>query len=271
MQGQARPWLRLRPPSCCSAFVFSCLRVYNPWDCLYFGNMSSEQEMVHPCRLYLISPPAIELDAFADQLQQALAGGDVGAFQLRLKDTADAELFAASRRLLPLCRERGVAFIMNDRPDIAVEVGADGVHLGQDDLQHWPIENARQTMGPEGVIGVSCHDSSHLAMQAGEQDVDYIAFGAFFPTQSKSAEKQARFGTPSLDTVRWWYEYTVLPCVAIGGMTPYNCGPVVTAGADFIAAITAVWQHEQGPQTAVAEFNRAIKAALKHRKQAEAA
>jgi thiamine-phosphate pyrophosphorylase len=233
--------------------------------------MSSDQEFGHPCRLYLISPPAIELDAFEHSLKDALQGGDVGAFQLRLKDAADAEIFAAARRLLPICRAHQVAFIMNDRPDIAAEIGADGVHLGQDDLDTWPIDKARQTIGPEGVIGVSCHDSSHLAMQAGEQDVDYIAFGAFFPTQSKSPEALAKYGTPTLDMLRWWYEYTVLPCVAIGGMTPANCGPAVTAGADFIAAITAVWQHAQGPKQAVADFNRSIKLALKQRKPAEAA
>ncbi len=233
--------------------------------------MQTDTDLGYPCRLYLISPPSIELDAFAQQLRAAFAGGDVGAFQLRLKETADAEIYAAARALIPICREVGVAFILNDRADIAAEVGADGVHLGQGDLRAVSVANARAMMGPEAVIGVSCHDSSHLAMEAGEQGADYVAFGAFYPTQSKSPEKLAQYGVPKVDMLEWWYTYTVVPCVAIGGMTPDNCAPMVTAGADFIAAITAIWGHEAGPKAAVEAFNEAIRRALKERKPAEAA
>lgn len=233
--------------------------------------MPTESELGYPCRLYLISPPAITLDTFERDLAHALQGGDVGAFQLRLKESADAEIFAAARKLIPLCRAQDVAFILNDRPDIAAEVGADGVHLGQDDLAKWPIDSVRKLLPPDIVVGVSCHDSSHLAMNAGEQGADYVAFGAFHPTTSKSAEALAKYGTPTLDMLKWWYEYTVIPCVAIGGMTPQNCGPMVTAGADFIAAITAIWNHPKSPKHAVADFNKAIKAASKLRKPAEAA
>lgn len=231
----------------------------------------AEPELGHPCRLYLVSPPAFAPEAFEAQLRAALSGGDVGSFQLRLKDASDAEIFEAARRLLPICRERGVAFIINDRPDIAIETGADGAHLGQEDLDFWPLSKTRQLMGPDFVIGVSCHDSSHLAMEAGEEGADYVAFGAFHPTASKSPEKLARYGTPDVEMLRWWYHYTVLPCVAIGGMTPDNCGAAVTAGADFIAAITAVWDHPDGPATAVAAFNEAIKDGLKARPREEAA
>ncbi len=233
--------------------------------------MPPEPEHGHPCRLYLISPPQFELDAFEPQLRAAISGGDIGSFQLRLKDTPDAEIFAAARRLLPICREHEVAFIINDRPDIAMEVGADGAHLGQDDLDFWPISKTRQIMGADFVIGISCHDSSHLAMEAGEEGADYVAFGAFHPTKSKSPEKLAKYGTPELEMLEWWYHYTVLPCVAIGGMTPDNCRPMVAAGADFIAAITAIWEHTQGPAAAVAAFNAAIKDALKNRKNLDAA
>lgn len=233
--------------------------------------MNTEPELGHPCRLYLISPPQFELEAFEAQLREALSGGDVGSFQLRLKDEADAELFAAARRLLPICQEKNVAFIMNDRPDIAMEIGADGAHLGQEDLDFWPISKTRQIMGPDFVIGVSCHDSSHLAMEAGEEGADYVAFGAFHPTKSKTPEKLAKYGTPELEILQWWYQYTVLPCVAIGGMTPENCKPMVTAGADFIAAITAVWEHPNGPAQAVADFNDAIREAIKDRPKQEAA
>lgn len=233
--------------------------------------MQNSSDMSHPCRLYLVSPPSMDVDAFPAILRDALDGGDVGAFQLRLKDVPDAEIYAAARALIPLCRERAVAFILNDRPDIAAEVGADGVHLGQEDLEKWPVEKVQRLMGNDAVIGVSCHDSSHLAMKAGEEGADYVAFGAFFPTTSKSPEALAKYGTPTPETLEWWYQYTVVPCVAIGGILPQNCGPLVSAGADFVAVINGVWSHPKGPKAAVAEFNEAIKRALKLRKPAEAA
>lgn len=225
----------------------------------------------YPCRLYLISPPTIELDDFEKQLREAFSGGDVGAFQLRLKDTADADIYAAARRLLPICRDYEVAFIMNDRPDIVAELGLDGVHLGQDDLKQWSIKKTREMIGENAVIGVSCHASNHMAMEAGEQGADYVAFGAFYETQSKDPEKLKKYGVPTLDILSWWMDYAVLPSVAIGGMTPENCQPMVTAGADFIAVISAVWNHHSGPKQAVSEFNEAIRLALKKRPAPQAA
>ncbi len=211
--------------------------------------------MTEPCRLYLISPPAIDLPKFSEQLKLALSGGDVGAFQLRLKNIGDAEIVKACQVLLPICREKEVAFILNDRPDLAAQVGADGVHLGQDDGK---VKAARKIVGPDAVIGVSCHDSRHLAMVAGEEGADYVAFGAFYPTTSKSPEALAKYGVPKPDILEWWQTFMVLPCVAIGGITPSNCVPLVKAGADFIAVITAVWSHPKGPKAAVEEFNKAI-------------
>lgn len=223
--------------------------------------MTQEHE-AHGCRLYLISPPAIEVNAFARSLEEALAGGDVGAFQLRLKDADDAAIIRASEALIPLCRDAGVAFILNDRVDLAQQLDVDGVHIGQDDM---PLSEARRRLGADMVIGVTCHASGHMAMEAGDGGADYVAFGAFYPTTSKSLEKQEKYGRPDADLLRWWATYTILPCVAIGGMTPSNCVPLVTAGADFIAAITAVWSHEQGPKAAVAAFNEAIRAGMQAR------
>lgn len=210
------------------------------------------------CRLYLISPPAIDLPAFLPQVKEAFAGGDIGSFQLRLKGADDAQVIAAAREIIPICHAHGAAFILNDRPDLAVKCHADGVHLGQDDGS---VKNARSLVGNERVIGVSCHDSRHLAMVAGEQGADYVAFGAFYPTKSKSAENLARYGVPKPDILEWWQTYMLLPCVAIGGMTPANCAPLIKAGADFIAVITAVWEHPKGPKEAVAEFNKVIEKA----------
>ena len=210
------------------------------------------------CRLYLVSPPAIELASFTGQLTKALEGGDVACFQLRMKGASDAEILLAAEKLVPICQDRDVAFIMNDRPDLALSCGADGLHLGQSDMS---MKQARAMLGEAMQIGISCHDSMHLAMEAGEQGADYVAFGAFYPTQSKRPEELAKWGTPTLDMLTVWQTYTTVPSVAIGGITPQNCAPLVKAGADFIAAITAIWQHPKGPGEAVAEFNRAMAAA----------
>lgn len=214
------------------------------------------------CRLYLISPGKIALPAFADALEAALSAGDVGAFQLRLKDASDDEICEAVQVLKPIVHAHGVAFILNDRVDLVKELGVDGVHLGQDDM---PLGAARGLLGEDVAIGISCHDSSHFAMEAGEAGADYIAFGAYHPTQSKSPEKLAKYGTPAPDLLPWWSTYTTVPAVAIGGLTPENCGELVTQGADFIAAITAVWTHPEGPAVAVKAFNEAIKQGLKAR------
>ncbi len=211
------------------------------------------------CRLYLISPPTIDLPKFKDQLKDAFSGGDVGSFQLRLKDVSDADILKAAEALIPICHAHDAAFVLNDRPDLAVKCSADGVHLGQDDMS---LQDARAIVGDAMVIGVSCHDSRHLAMEAGEQGADYVAFGAFYPTQSKSPEALAKYGTPAADILSWWQEFMILPCVAIGGINPSNCEPLVRAGADFIAVITAVWSHAKSPGEAVKAFNEAIERAL---------
>lgn len=214
------------------------------------------------CRLYLVSPPKLSLPEFAQTLAVALAAGDVGAFQLRLKNASDDEIRAAVKALMPVAHEFGVAFMLNDRVDLAVELGVDGVHLGQEDT---PLAEARQRLGEDRAIGISCHDSTHLAMEAGEAGADYVAFGAFYATKSKEPEQLAKYGTPQKEILENWYSVATVPAVAIGGLTPQNAVDLVTAGADFIAAITAVWEHPQGPAQAVKEFNEAIKIGLSKR------
>lgn len=207
------------------------------------------------CRLYLITPPAIELASFAPKVKEAFSGGDVASLQLRLKGASDDDVLRAAEHLLPICREHGAAFIINDRPDLAAKADADGVHIGHED---GTIAKARAILGPDRIIGATCHDSKHLAMDAGEQGADYVAFGAFYPTTSKNPEYMKQWGTPAPDILAWWQEYMTLPVVAIGGITPANCAPLVKAGADFIAVIQAVWNHEKGPAKAVEAFNEAI-------------
>ncbi len=206
--------------------------------------------MPEKCRLYLITPPDIELATFANTLASALNGGDVACLQLRLKGAEDAAFRAAIETLMPICHERDVAFIVNDRPDLAAECGADGVHIGADDGEY---ETARELLGAEAAIGVSCYDSRHRAMEAGEAGADYVAFGAFYPTTSKTPRSRAE---PEI--LDWWRELTVVQSVAIGGITADNCAPLVKAGADFLAVIAAVWDHPEGAAAGVKAINDAI-------------
>ncbi len=197
------------------------------------------------CQLYLISPPAIDA-AFVDALRAALDGGPVAAFQLRLKGLDEQAIARAAAPLQALCAERDVAFIVNDSVALAKRLGADGVHLGQGDGD--PRE-ARQILGPAAQIGVTCHDSRHLAMDAGDAGADYVAFGAFYPTETKAV---AHYAEP--DVLRWWSSIMEIPCVAIGGITADNARPLVEAGADFLAVSGAVWNHPDGPGAGVAAF-----------------
>jgi thiamine-phosphate pyrophosphorylase len=201
------------------------------------------------CQLYLVSPARLGPD-FELSLASALEGGPVAAFQLRLKDTPDDEILRIAERLIPICKAKQVSFILNDRMDLAKASGADGVHLGQGDGD--PRE-ARALLGPGAQIGVTCHDSRHLAMEAGEAGADYVAFGAFFPTPTKEATHR-----PDPSILSWWSRLFELPCVAIGGVTPANGGDLVEAGADFLAVCSAVWGHPEGPAAAVAAFQRVL-------------
>lgn len=198
------------------------------------------------CRLYLISPPKLSAANFLGPLQEALAGGDVASFQLRLKDVSDDEIRRAADTLRPTVQAAGVAFILNDRPDLAAELGCDGVHVGQEDASY---AEARKAL-PKAIIGVTCHDSLHLAMDAAEAGADYVAFGAFFPTQTKEPKTRTE---PEI--LRAWSTATVVPCVAIGGITVANAPALVEAGADFLAVAAGVWEHSDGTRAAVAQFN----------------
>jgi thiamine-phosphate pyrophosphorylase len=203
-----------------------------------------------PCQLYIISPARIGPE-FADTLKAALDGGPVAAFQLRLKDLPDEEVLRAAERLIPICAEREAAFILNDRMDLAKACGADGVHLGQSDGD--PRE-ARRLLGPAAQIGRTCHDSRHLAMEAGEAGVDYVAFGAFHPTRT-----HATIYRPDPSILGWWSRLFEIPCVAIGGINPGNGRALVEAGADFLAVCSWIWEHEQGPSAAVRAFEDVLK------------
>lgn len=198
-----------------------------------------------PCQLYLISPPAIDAD-FTERLARALDAGAVAAFQLRLKGLDEHAIARAAEPLQRLCADREVAFIVNDSMALAKRLGADGVHLGQEDGDP---RDARALLGPSAQIGITCHDSRHLAMEAGEAGADYVAFGSFHPTTTKEVRHR-----PDLSILGWWSTLFELPCVAIGGITPTNARPLVEAGADFLAVCGAVWNKPDGEAAAVRAF-----------------
>jgi thiamine-phosphate pyrophosphorylase len=197
------------------------------------------------CQLYLVSPLDVAGD-FPQRLEQALRGGPVAAFQFRVKGIGQHEAAALAEPLQAICLAHDVAFIVNDDMALAKRLGADGVHLGQGDGD--PRE-ARALLGPGAQIGVTCHDSRHLAMEAGEAGADYVAFGAFFPSGTKES-----FHRPDPSILGWWSRLFEIPSVAIGGITAANGMPLVEAGADFLAVCGAIWGHERGPSAAVAEF-----------------
>ncbi len=208
--------------------------------------------MTTDCRLYLITPPQLpDLEAFAKTFEDVLKAGhgtpaEVACVQLRLKEVTDDEVVTAARKLLPIAHQYGAALLINDRPDLAKQAKADGVHVGQSDATY---AEAREILGDEASIGVTCHASSHLAMEAGEAGADYVAFGAFFDTQTKEVS-----ATALPDILTFWTDVTTVPCVAIGGITPENVGILVEAGADFIAVSGAIWNANAGPVAAITAF-----------------
>lgn len=200
-------------------------------------------------QLYLISPLDVG-GSFPERLERALSAGEVAAFQYRVKGLDQHEAARLAGPLQEICAAREVAFIVNDSIALAKRLKADGVHLGQKD---GTVKEAREVLGREAQIGVTCHASRHLAMEAGEAGADYVAFGAFFPTSTKVTEHRAE---PEI--LEWWSTLFEIPCVAIGGITPDNCRPLVEAGADFLAVSGAVWGGDE--VTAIRTFSEALKA-----------
>ena len=201
------------------------------------------------CQLYLLTPPDFGPggpEGFADTLAEALDAGPVACVQLRLKDVSDDEIRHAIDVLRPVAQSRDVAFILNDRPDLAAETGCDGVHVGQEDT---PYAEARRIVGPDAIVGVTCKASRHLAFEAAEAGADYVAFGAFFPSETKEVTTPA-----DTEILSFWQEAMTVPCVAIGGITVENCDVIIEAGADFLCVASGVWKYKDGPAAAVKAF-----------------
>ena len=203
------------------------------------------------CSLYLITPPRIDNPfEWVKTWEATLDAGEIACVQIRVKGLDDDAVARIVDVLRPPAQQRDIAVILNDRPALAFETGCDGVHIGQEDGSY---AAARAAIGPDGMIGVTCHDSRHLAMDAGEAGADYVAFGAFYPTATKEAPTQAE---PEL--LEWWSKLFTVPCIAIGGITVDNALPLVKAGADFLAVSSGVWDHPEGPVAAIAAFNRLL-------------
>lgn len=203
---------------------------------------------MNPCELYLLTPSFLDPLKFKPLLIEALEVGRVAAVQLRLKNVSDNEIRKAINILQPAVQDRNIAFILNDRPDLAKECGCDGAHI---DMKDTPIELARAQLGDDLQLGVSCYDSRDMAMKAGEKGADYITFG--FPSSSKDTDIRA-----SINLISWWSEIMEIPVVATGGITAENCKPFVKAGADFLSVIDAVWNHTEGPAQGVKSILKAI-------------
>jgi thiamine-phosphate pyrophosphorylase len=164
-------------------------------------------------------------------LEQALRGG-VDLVQLRLKDATDGEIVGVARRYRAVCASYGVPLILNDRPDLVAEAGADGVHVGQDDM---PVARARELVGPDRVIGLSTHSPAQIDAAAAEPQIDYIGVGPVHSTPTKP-------GRPAvgLDLVRYAAVNAATPFFAIGGIDAGNVAAVRAAGATGIAVVRAI-------------------------------
>ena len=201
-------------------------------------------------KLYLITPSKININKFSVSLDEVLKTSLVSCLQLRLKDVKDKDIIEAARILKPICSNYDVPFILNDRLDLVRELEVDGVHLGQEDAS---ISEARKLLGPNAIIGASCYNSKHQAMEAAEAGANYVAFGAFFDTKTKNPKTRAK-----INTIKDWVFISNVPCVAIGGINPSNCIELVSAGVDFLAVIGCIWNSNEDPKSAINKFKKII-------------
>ena len=215
-------------------------------------------EDMEGCQIYLITPPQIpEMKAFCQDLEKALSAAPVACLQIRLKEMNggpmdNSAIIQAAKAIKPICHEHGTLVLMNDNPELAKEVGADGVHIGQNDMDYFL---SRELLGGDAIIGITCHNSKELAFKAASAGADYVAFGAFFETQTKAAKYRAE-----MEILKWWQEAVEIPSVAIGGITVSNARQIIEAGADFIAVSSGVFSHPDGSAFAISRFSQLCQA-----------
>lgn len=210
--------------------------------------------MTEPCQIYLLTPPVIaDVPAFCETLKVTLAAAPVACLQVRLKGLEDSALVQAGTAIREICHAAGVEVIVNDRPDLVAQIGADGAHIGQSDMDYF---SSRELLGGDAILGVTCHNSKELAFEAAKAGADYIAFGAFFDTPTKTPPPGETLPRAELEILTWWHEAVEIPSVAIGGITVDNAAQVIAAGADFIAVSSGVWSHPDGPAAAVSRLSQ---------------
>lgn len=210
--------------------------------------------MTDQCQIYLLTPPVIEdVPAFCETLKKTLAAAPVACLQIRLKDLENSALVQAGTAITEICHAAGVEVILNDRPDLVADIGADGAHIGQEDMDYF---SSREVLGGDAILGVTCHNSKELAFAAAKAGADYVAFGAFFETPTKTPPNGREMPRAELEILSWWHEAVEIPSVAIGGINVDNAEAVIAAGADFIAVCSGVWSHPDGPAAAVSRLSQ---------------
>ena len=197
--------------------------------------------------IYLISPQKIRGSQFYEELQQVLKTNKVKYFQLRLKKISDRNLLKISKKIKKIVRKNNVKFLINDKPSIAKRVGADGCHIGQKDIN---FTRSRKILGKSKIIGITCHNSKKLALNAKRQGANYVAFGSFFESSTKKTAFKA-----NLEILRWTKKKISMPIVAIGGINSINYKKILTSGADFIACSSYIWNNKKlDPVSAINKF-----------------
>lgn len=199
-------------------------------------------------QLYLATPFVFEPAPFADALAAALDAAQVACVRLRLRGASADELRFAADALRPVCHAREVALVLSDAHWLVAETGVDGVHF---ELGGNAQMAAREALGADAIIGVSCGTSRHQAMLAGERGADYVAFGPVGPVSSVGAEIADR------ELFAWWQEIMEPPVVAEGGLSP-EAARLLAGAADFVTIGAGVWRHAEGPAVGVKAFADAI-------------
>ena len=198
--------------------------------------------------IYLISPQKIKGNRFYNELDRVLKSNKVKYFQLRIKKISTLNLIKISKKIKKITKKNKVKLLINDNPFVAKAVNADGCHIGQKDMD---FMNSRQILGRKKIIGMTCHNSRKLALNAKKMGVNYIAFGSFFKSPTKKTTNKA-----NLAILRWSKKKISMPVVAIGGINSSNYKKILSNGADFIACSSYVWNNKKlDPTAAIKKFN----------------
>ena len=208
-----------------------------------------KQNKINKKFIYLISPNKIKHNKFYKNLEQVLSLKKVKFFQLRLKKEKEKNKIFAGKKIKKICKKYNVKFIINDEPQLAKKLNADGCHIGQSDMG---VFNSKKILGKKKIIGITCHNSKKLALEAKKNGASYIAFGAFFNSLTKKTVYKA-----NLALLRWAKNKINMPIVAIGGINSSNYRNIMFNGANFIACSSYIWSNKKlSPVEAINAFGK---------------